>query len=400
MYNQLLNRAVAIVMAVGVGAANLVAPVNVGDGTTLALYHFDGDMVDSSNYHGAATYVSGNGSFLDTDVFGQGLSLMDTDLVFTIPEQLLGDWTLEMRVNVVYRSSGFPTYFTTEDAHKTKSGTANFFQVSGDTNTKYTAIWSSYAVERQYPIISIGNQPIWSTGLYPSNGGHTSPSLSASTGDIIVHEVTDVIGPACTYAVGDIIYKRGKDLEPAGSDYCLAGDTSTALSQTLLNNGWHTVALVKSGDSLQMYVDGTARKSVPLSGALSNGLRLQVDSVTFKSFAVDELRLSCGALYTGNYTVANRPFESPPPPEPEPDPSPEPTPPPEPGPDPPPNPPDDGGGGIPGSMSDFLRLANGVLGMMRIPVTIYGFTFTFLDLFVYTMLVGFLLSFLAGLFRS
>lgn len=76
------------------------------DGTTLALYHFDGDLKDSSAHAGTATYTAGAEYNFVESTFGGALDWSETQhtLNFTLPEEIgTGDFTIEMFVDFVLK---------------------------------------------------------------------------------------------------------------------------------------------------------------------------------------------------------------------------------------------------------------------------------------------------------
>ena len=70
------------------------------DGKTLALFHFDGDLKDSSANNCMAVYEGNNASYIYVDSdFGSALKMSGNDykLNITLPENLDGDFTIEGR---------------------------------------------------------------------------------------------------------------------------------------------------------------------------------------------------------------------------------------------------------------------------------------------------------------
>jgi hypothetical protein len=92
--------------------------------------------------------------------------------------------------------------------------------------------------------------------------------------------------------------------------YTFQGGT-TAGSITLSTGTWYHLAYVRSGNTVNLYVDGTLDTSRPYSLNLANAI-LRFSGIGFDNYSLngwsDEIRISNIARYTANFTPSTTPF--------------------------------------------------------------------------------------------
>lgn len=136
---------------------------------------------------------------------------------------------------------------------------------------------------------------------------------------------------------------------------------------------------MNDGSSVKYYLNGvefTPSSFWTVSSGSLNAISF-LGAPGFSYSYYDELRISKGALYEDSYTPADVPFDDPVLPV-EPD---NPLP-----------------GEIPEEMQPFLRFFEIVLNFFKIPMTIYGFTFSFWDIALWGCVAYIAIRIIRGLF--
>lgn len=275
------------------------------DGTTLALLHFDGNILDSSAHNNAVTYTqNASYNFIDSD-FTSALSWSDSQahkMTVALPENLSGDFTIEGRIKisdtatlgdyvcVAGASSGYyyEQFVGANEETKARSrieqilGTGGSYSKSASGLLTYTknGAFQNYGNGPGRPVISLGDSS-YSVYLFRGNGtfNHNYNSYKA-----IYYPQT-----------GDILFL------PVGS-----ASSGYEYSQTLDQH--ISFAFVRSGDTVTYYENGLKKYSYDFTRESNNVLYLR--STAGQSIVFDELRVSNKALYTDTYTPSSQPFDT------------------------------------------------------------------------------------------
>lgn len=92
----------------------------------------------------------------------------------------------------------------------------------------------------------------------------------------------------------------------------LFGGTSTTYTSTVPINTWTHIAVVRSGSTVNVYINGVASATTDTqSGTIGNGvMRVAADSGGITRFAgqISNFRLAASAVYTGNFTTPVKPL--------------------------------------------------------------------------------------------
>ena len=82
-------------------------------------------------------------------------------------------------------------------------------------------------------------------------------------------------------------------------------------SITVSANTWYHLAVVRSGSTLTLYIDGTNRGTMSRSGTIGNGGNLRVGQGSWDMNGwIDEFRFSDFARYTANFTPSTTPLQN------------------------------------------------------------------------------------------
>lgn len=296
------------------------------DGTTLALLHFDGNLLDSSSHNCNVTYETGaNYNFAESDFTGALYwnDGVEHKLNITLPENLDGDFTIEGRVNVlnpgsykfqrntgdgwvdipladspnidkVYSLSDYPDYSSSRELF------CYFFDISDDSISLYYGkdfesgtckhplrYWTA-------PLLSVGGQIcLFDCDYYE----YKSLRVNRSFNDEPI-----------LFMDTSLLYMKGR------SNTVLSIDNVTNVFYDDIHisafnvSGPYNFAVVRSGDTLHYYVNGLEVYSCESSGDLGNVVSLQGFEDTQVMY--DELRVSNKALYTDTYTPSAQPFDT------------------------------------------------------------------------------------------
>ena len=150
----------------------------------------------------------------------------------------------------------------------------------------------------------------------------SSQSLSATNaaftqaGDFTVegwYYPTNVTGTHSLFCLGTEAANRYIwQLNGAAINSNLYGNTSVAYTGSLSINTWYHIAVVRSGSTVTLYVNGTANATTDTqAGTIGNGvLRIGADGSGATRFAgnISNFRVAASAVYTGNFTAPNSPL--------------------------------------------------------------------------------------------
>lgn len=299
----------------------------------VALYHFDGNIVDASGRNNTAAFFDGTvPQYISSSSFGKYLMLSDRGRFnLTLSEALEAPYTIEFRMNfgeyvsfsplrselteTEYSIGAFPYSLPDEYKHTGSSsayknstiyayairdlrGSYNYssFYFSGidadEVKSRFGIAW--HTKELQYVDFESPRK------LY---GKTTSGSLSVLPSSLISSNVSTAISSfmdmkSCSNMAGQVF------------SYA---DASSNSSNPIPLGQWVNMAIVNDGSTVKYYMNGV-KFTPPSNWIISDG---NVKSLSFfgspgftYSF-YDELRISKGALYNENYTPATAPFDLP-----------------------------------------------------------------------------------------
>ena len=353
---------------------------NSTDGDLVALYHFDGNLTDAA---GNVTVVSlDDGSSVDyvsNGAFGSCVNLTDRSrFSIQLPETIAAPYTVEFKAKF---GDYIPFYLLSSD--RCATSTTAYYQLVGSGHTASGFIGSNVYIRSSKTLSYSYNLPqVCLSGIADGSSVNlfTMPWFSTSVSQyeyptsLTYYGVKSVSSMGLfTYAALDLAYVPDSVVASA-SKYAgaVSGDP---FSKSVTFNGlyanrtnsiplgeWFDIAIVNDGSSVKCYLNGT--EFTPSSfWTVSSG---QLNAISFLgapgfSYSYyDELRISKGALYEGNYVPAEAPFDDPVLPPVEPD---NPLP-----------------GEIPEEMQPFFRFFEIILDFFKMPMTVYGFTFSFWDI--------------------
>lgn len=300
------------------------------DGKTLALFHFDGDLKDSSANNCMAVYEGNNASYtyVDSD-FGSALKMSGNDykLNITLPENLDGDFTIEGRAKLsgpyfekgdisvpaekLCPDSSQVWYWTFDDPNKFKSfisdhiGTGNFIWKSGSETTYWMGM------EVTDPALNAKNQYelIPSTFLKTSNWLFWLP-------DEVTYQTTGYnymanyeLGVNCLWWSDTQKQYKVYINEPKRQEVNTTVTTSIAngIDYTMPSE-YFSFAFVRSGDTLTYYQNGIAQGTWTNTDDFGDVITLYIDSVQTAYW--DELRVTNEALYSEDYVPSSQPWDT------------------------------------------------------------------------------------------
>lgn len=309
------------------------------DGTTLALYHFDGDLKDSSAHAGTATYTAGAEYNFVESTFGGALDWSATQhtLNFTLPEEIgTGDFTIEFYLKypglvplnvesnqVIYNTSWA---YVGSDAKCSVCGAKGYFVHSG---YSYSSGASRPTNPPAFVSPDLPTSMLWSettteftdTTHFGKCFHHVySPViLKSSSSDFLFLDDTPFLSIGYQYneiATGDWssqYFKSGsssvywhkcsyiKELSSFGFLF----DETVPVEQDL-PLGRFCFSFVRNDGICTVYVNGLAIASGAYSVSVPNSLTLSTD----QGLTIDEFRVSNKALYDGTYTPSAQPFDT------------------------------------------------------------------------------------------
>lgn len=294
----------------------------------VALYHFDGNIKDSSGAGSVASFLEGSiPAYRESDSYGQCLYLSSTDnLSITLPKELETPYTIEFRVN----------YGT----NRTFTPASSFFAIrSFASSGKYTnEFTSSISIPdprselAEYLYLYEEGVESWSA-LVPflsflgvdGSDSVERISISCNTSSISAYRYSSVY---YVYHQGLGTYVPMTEYEHynasayatavAAADKARANNSfkpsSVYFSSFPLNREtWYNISIVNDGTQIKWYREGVPF-TPPDGWNVSNG---SISSVSLSGVAgltyscYDELRISKGALYSGEYTPHVGPFDVP-----------------------------------------------------------------------------------------
>lgn len=294
----------------------------------VALYHFDGNINDSSGAGSVASFLEGSiPAYRESDSYGQCLYLSSTDnLSITLPQELEAPYTIEFRVN----------YGT----NRTFTPASSFFAIrSFASSGKYTnELTCSISIPdprnelAEYLYLYEEGVESWSA-LVPflsflgvdGSDSVDRISISCNTSSISAYRYSSVY---YVYHQGLGTYVPMTEYEHynasayatavAAADKARANNSfkpsSVSFSSFPLNREtWYNISIVNDGTQIKWYREGVPF-TPPDGWNVSNG---SISSVSLSGVAgltyscYDELRISKGALYSGEYTPHVGPFDVP-----------------------------------------------------------------------------------------
>lgn len=294
----------------------------------VALYHFDGNIKDSSGAGSVASFLEGSiPAYRESDSYGQCLYLSSTDnLSITLPQELEAPYTIEFRVN----------YGT----NRTFTPASSFFAIrsfapSGKYTNEFTRSISIPDPQNElaeYLYLYEEGVESWSA-LVPflsflgvdGSDSVERISISCNTSSISAYRYSSVY---YVYHQGLGTYVPMTEYEHynasayatavAAADKARANNSfkpsSVSFPSFPLNREtWYNISIVNDGTQIKWYREGVPF-TPPDGWNVSNG---SISSVSLSGVAgltyscYDELRISKGALYSGEYTPHVGPFDVP-----------------------------------------------------------------------------------------
>ena len=294
----------------------------------VALYHFDGNIKDSSGAGSVASFLEGSiPAYRESDSYGQCLYLSSTDnLSITLPQELEAPYTIEFRVN----------YGT----NRTFTPASSFFAIrsfasSGKYTNEFTCSISIPDPQNElaeYLYLYEEGVESWSA-LVPflsflgvdGSDSVERISISCNTSSISAYRYSSVY---YVYHQGLGAYVPMTEYEHynasayatavAAADKARANNSfkpsSVSFPSFPLNREtWYNISIVNDGTQIKWYREGVPF-TPPDGWNVSNG---SISSVSLSGVAgltyscYDELRISKGALYSGEYTPHVGPFDVP-----------------------------------------------------------------------------------------
>lgn len=296
------------------------------DSNCLALYHFDGNIQESSGVGSSASFLSGSVPRYVTGSMGKYLNFLDEgSILIELPSNYSGSYTVEFRLNLGVLASFSPQSFP---AGVTLGTHTNFCPLVSDS---YTVHWKEWFAdpgewfEADYAVALKGrkNSFLISSSLISLN----DVAILGAKSDVYSYYDYDD-SSASPYLCGtNQLYGSSVPLNPTyyttslDNGYAANWLKSYAGSSKLVSlnleafplksaqNSWVNVALVHNAAGTDsIYVNG-------VNSSYNDDLP---DSITTLSFnfmrgfsfvSIDELRISKGVLYSKDYTPATAPFD-------------------------------------------------------------------------------------------
>lgn len=296
----------------------------------VALYHFDGNIVDVSGNGNTAKFADGTvPQYISSSSFGKHLMLTNRGrFSLTLPEALEAPYTIEFRVNYGQYQSFFPISselgngyerdFYISDRRVTHSGSSSLYY---DNQVFIKALKQYLIYHNKYSFYFSGLDEgarknrfgyYWETGgLYfydfPSVTSYYAKDKSGNFVTISTSLLSSNYDTCFTETENK--YSAEK-LTGQSFNY---GSCSSNSSIPIPLGQWVNMAIVNDGSTVNYYMNGV-KFTPPSNWVESTG---SVDYLSFYGSPgftysyYDELRISKGALYTSNYTPASAPFDIP-----------------------------------------------------------------------------------------
>lgn len=302
-------------------------------GNCVALYHFDGNLVDASGRDNTATFTDGTvPQYISSSSFGKYLMLSDRGRFnLTLSEALEAPYTIEFRMNfgeyvsfsplrselteTEYSVGAFPyslpdEYKHTGSSSAYKNSTIYAYAIrdlrgSYNYSSFYFSGIDADAAESRFGIAWHTNELQYVDFESPRKfyGKTTSGNLSVLPSSLISSNVSTAISS----------FMNMKSCSNMSGQVFSYADASSNSSNPIPLGQWVNMAIVNDGRTVKYYMNGV-EFTPPSNWIISDG---NVKSLSFfgspgftYSF-YDELRISKDALYTENYTPASAPFDLP-----------------------------------------------------------------------------------------
>lgn len=296
----------------------------------VALYHFDGNIVDVSGNGNTAKFADGTvPQYISSSSFGKHLMLTNRGrFSLTLPEALEAPYTIEFRVNYGQYQSFFPISselgngyerdFYISDRRVTHSGSSSLYY---DNQVFIKALKQYLIYHNKYSFYFSGLDEGARKnrfGYYWETGGlyfYDFPSVTSyyakdKSGNFVTISTSLLSSNYDTCFIETENKYSAEKLTGQSFNY---GSCSSNSSIPIPLGQWVNMAIVNDGSTVKYYMNGVEFMP-PSNWVESTG---SVDYLSFYGSPgftysyYDELRVSKGALYTSNYTPASAPFDIP-----------------------------------------------------------------------------------------
>lgn len=299
----------------------------------VALYHFDGNLVDASGKGGSITFDSGFAdSYVSQSAFGKYLYIKGGGDArkFSVnfsETPLQSDFTVEFRIQF---SAPTPFLMTSDDVVSRGSCQSSDALIYTTPTATYTIKESGFGQAQEgYAKFKIPKAGFKVSKTFFTLGSFTSLGLSSplvSAHDAWYEQVAASPWEAQFWDTNNVQY--GYDAAMLVKRTMLGNivswvksqDPALAASYTLnnmLSGNWYSIAISYSGATgkYQYYLNGSLMgtfepASSPAETAITS-LTFDIPVDYFAYCMIDELRISNAALYTEDYTPASAPFDIP-----------------------------------------------------------------------------------------
>lgn len=294
----------------------------------VALYHFDGNIKDSSGAGSVASFLEGSiPAYRESDSYGQCLYLSSTDnLSITLPQELEAPYTIEFRVNYGTNRTFTPasSFFAIRSFASSGKYTNEFTRSISIPDPQHELAEYLYLYEEGVESWSALVPFLSFLGVDGSDSVERI-SISCNTSSISAYRYSSVY---YVYHQGLGTYVPMTEYEHynasayatavAAADKARANNSfkpsSVSFPSFPLNREtWYNISIVNDGTQIKWYREGVPF-TPPDGWNVSNG---SISSVSLSGVAgltyscYDELRISKGALYSGEYTPHVGPFDVP-----------------------------------------------------------------------------------------
>lgn len=294
----------------------------------VALYHFDGNIKDSSGAGSVASFLEGSiPAYRESDSYGQCLYLSSTDnLSITLPQELEAPYTIEFRVNYGTNRTFTPasSFFAIRSFASSGKYTNEFTRSISIPDPRNELAEYLYLYEEGLESWSAFVPFLSFLGVDGSDSVERI-SISCNTSSISAYRYSSVY---YVYHQGLGTYVPMTEYEHynasayatavAAADKARANNSfkpsSVSFPSFPLNREtWYNISIVNDGTQIKWY-----REGVPFTppdgwnvsnGSISSVSLSGVVGLTYSCY--DELRISKGALYSGEYTPHVGPFDVP-----------------------------------------------------------------------------------------
>lgn len=296
----------------------------------VALYHFDGNIVDASGRNNTAAFSDGTvPQYISSSGFGKHLMLSNRGrFTLTLPEALEAPYTIEFRLNYGQYQSFFPVSSELKllndieaylwDSRVTHSGSTSTYK----NNEVFIKTLREYGVSHNYYSFYFSGVDAGTSSARFGYYWGTKTLLFYDFPSVTNYYAKDKSGNFVTISTSllssnyDTCFTEKKNMYSAekltGQSFNY-GDYSSNSSIPIPLGQWVNMAIVNDGSTVKYYMNGV-EFAPPSNWIRSSG------NVNYLSFYgspgfsysfYDELRISKGALYTQNYTPATAPFDLP-----------------------------------------------------------------------------------------